>query len=170
VSSPAQPDWYLGWLEGSLRLFPAWQITILGHTIPEAFLPGVLMPTIFFGAMFLWPFIERRITGDREAHHLLDRPRDAPLRTGIGAGVLAFGAILTLAGSNDVAAAFFQAPVEDITLVLRILILAVPPVAGYSTYRLCRGLQRHEEDPVRKRHRATLRRTAAGGFEEEAAP
>jgi ubiquinol-cytochrome c reductase cytochrome b subunit len=165
VSSPAQPDWYLGWLEGSLRLFPAWQITLFGHTIGEPFLPAVVLPTAFFGLMFLWPFIERRLTGDREPHNLLDRPRDAPLRSGVGAGVLTFAAILTLAGSNDVAATFFQVPVEDITWLFRILILVLPPVVGYVTYRFCRRLAARAEYPVSGK-RVTVRRTPAGGFEE----
>ncbi|HEX2025504.1 MAG TPA: cytochrome bc complex cytochrome b subunit, partial [Actinomycetota bacterium] len=130
VSSPAQPDWYLGWLEGALRLFPAWDVEVFGREIPEVFWPGVVLPTVFFGVMLLWPFIERRLTGDRDPHHLLDRPRDAPLRSGIGAGVLTFAIVLTLAGSNDVLGPFFGVPVETVTTVLRALVLLLPPVVG----------------------------------------
>ena len=53
VSSPAQPDWYLGWLEGSLRLGPNWEPTILGVTIPSPFVPGILLPAIVFGGFTL---------------------------------------------------------------------------------------------------------------------
>jgi ubiquinol-cytochrome c reductase cytochrome b subunit len=104
VSSPAQPDWYLGWLEGALRIFPAWEIRALGHAIPNPFFPAVLLPTITFGLLYAWPFLEARLTGDREEHHLLDRARNHPVRTGIGAMALTFYTLLLLAGSNDILA------------------------------------------------------------------
>jgi ubiquinol-cytochrome c reductase cytochrome b subunit len=167
VSSPAQPDWYLGWLEGALRLFPPVDLEIFGHLIPEAFWPGVVMPTVFFSLMFAWPFIERRFTGDREAHHLLDRPRDAPLRSGVGAGVFTFAAILTVAGSNDVVGPFFRVAAEDVTRLFRVLIFPLPLVVGYGTYRLCRSLAGRDLHPIREPERVRLRRTSTGGFTEE---
>jgi quinol---cytochrome-c reductase cytochrome b subunit len=166
VSSPAQPDWYLGWLEGALRLFPDWELTMFGHQIPEIFWPGVALPTVFFGLMFVWPFIERRLTGDAAEHHLLDRPRDAPLRSGVGAGALTFAAVLTLAGSNDVLGPFLGIPVEDVTNAFRWVVLVLPLVAGYLTYRFCRSLSRRGERPIREPRHVTLRRTREGGFEE----
>ncbi|MGH2674267.1 MAG: cytochrome bc1 complex cytochrome b subunit [Actinomycetota bacterium] len=164
VSSPAQPDWYLGWLEGGLRLFPAWDVELFGHLIPELFWPGVVLPGVFFTAMLLWPWVERRITGDVAEHHLLDRPRDAPVRSGVGAGVLTFAGILTLAGSNDVLGPFLGIPVEDVTRAFRVLVLALPPLVGYLTYRGCRSLARRGEGPVGRR--VALRRSRTGGFEE----
>ncbi len=167
VSSPAQPDWYLGWLDGSLRLFPGWDLEVFGHTISEVFWPGVVMPGVFFGLMFAWPFIERRLTGDREAHNLLDRPRDAPLRAGVGAGALTFAAVLTLTGSNDVLGPFFGVTAEDLTRLFRVLVIVLPPVAGYVTYRVCRSLTGREVHPIRDPRRVSIRRTETGGFEEE---
>jgi ubiquinol-cytochrome c reductase cytochrome b subunit len=166
VSSPAQPDWYLGWLEGALRLFPAFDVELLGRLIPEAFWPGVVMPTIFFGLMFAWPFIERRLTGDRQAHHLLDRPRDAPLRSGVGAGVLTFAVLLTLAGSNDVLGPFFRVAAEDVTRLFQVLIFPLPLIAGFVTYRVCRSLRASDVHPIGRPERIRLRRTSAGGFTE----
>ncbi|MGH2725158.1 MAG: cytochrome bc1 complex cytochrome b subunit [Actinomycetota bacterium] len=167
VSSPAQPDWYLGWLEGALRLFPDWQIQAFEHTVSEVFWPGVVIPGLFFTIMFLWPWIERRITGDHGLHHLLDRPRDVPWRTGVGAAALAFTGILTLAGSNDVLGEFFGVPVEAVTRVFRVLVVVLPPVVGYGTYRLMRELKEREIHPIRGHRTITLRRTATGGFREE---
>ena len=164
VSSPAQPDWYLGWLEGALRLAPNWEIRLFGITIAEPFLPGVLLPGVFFGVMLLWPFIERRITGDDQDHHLLDSPRDAPWRSGVGAAVLTFTAVLTLAGSNDVLADFFRIPVENVTRVFRVLVFVGPLLAGVITYRICRELR--DLHPLREPRRAVLRRRPEGGFEE----
>jgi ubiquinol-cytochrome c reductase cytochrome b subunit len=166
VASPAQPDWYLGWLEGALRLAPAWEIRLFDHTVAEPFLPGVLFPAVFFAGILLWPFIERRLTGDRAEHHLLDRPRDAPWRTGLGVGVLAFAGVLTLAGSNDVLSVFFSVPVETITRSFRVAVLVLPPVAGYVAYRVARDLRERELHPVLGARRAVLMRTATGGFRE----
>ena len=75
----AQPDWYLGWLIGALRLMPGFDVTIAGRTIvPNPFWGGVLFPTIVFGSLLLWPSVERRLSGDRRFHNLIDRQRDAP--------------------------------------------------------------------------------------------
>ena len=87
----SQPDWYIGWLEGALRLMPPWEIRICGFEIPNPFFPGVLLPGITFRLLYAWPFLEARFTRDHAEHHLLDRPRDRPVRTATrrrGAGVL----------------------------------------------------------------------------------
>jgi ubiquinol-cytochrome c reductase cytochrome b subunit len=165
VSSPAQPDWYLGWIEGALRLAPNWEIRLFGYTIPEPFVPGVLLPSLFFLLMYLWPFIERRLTGDDDEHHLLDRPRDNPLRTGIGVGILTFTVVLTLAGSNDVLGSFFRIPVENVTRAFRVMIFLLPPLFGWIAFRVAGDLRDREE---RVGKRVMLVRTASGGFEEVA--
>jgi ubiquinol-cytochrome c reductase cytochrome b subunit len=167
VSSPAQPDWYLGWLEGALRLAPNWEIHLFGHTIAEPFLPGVVVPGLFFTILAAWPFIERRITKDDRPHNLLDKPRDAPLRSGVGAAGLTFMTILTFMGSNDVLSTLFNVPVETIDRIARVLILALPILLGYATYRLCLGLQRGDDHPVTAPVRVRIRRSASGGFETE---
>ena len=136
VSSPAQPDWYIGWLEGSLRLGPNWEPTILGVTIPSLFLPAIVVPTILFGGFTLWPFIEARLSGDRREHHLLQWPWQAPARLAIGSAVLTLFVVLTVAGGNDVLAAFLHVGLEDLTSVLRILVFVAPVVVGVVSYRL----------------------------------
>lgn len=164
VSAPAQPDWYVGWLEGALRLMPNWEIRALGHTIPEPFFPGVVVPGVLIAAYGLWPFIEQRVTGDREVHHFLDRARDAPGRSGVGAGGLAFLVVLTLAGSNDALARLFGVPVEVVTIVLRGLVLLVPAAVGWVTYVACRELKARDAHPAAAWH--TLRRGPGGGYVE----
>jgi quinol---cytochrome-c reductase cytochrome b subunit len=139
VSSPAQPDWYLGWLEGALRLFPNWEIRAFGHTVANPFFPAVLLPGITFLLLYLWPFIEGRFTGDRLHHELLDRPRDRPVRTGLGAAALTFYGVLFFAASNDVMAKLFHVSVTGVTWVFRILVLALPPVVGLGVYRFMLG-------------------------------
>jgi ubiquinol-cytochrome c reductase cytochrome b subunit len=140
VSSPAQPDWYLGWVEGALRLFPAWELRWSGWEIPNPFYPAVLLPGITFALLYAWPFIEARFTRDHEPHHVLDRARDRPVRTALGMATLTFYVVLFLAASNDLLAKTFALPVEAVTAVYRILAVALPPLVGWLTYRLMRSL------------------------------
>jgi ubiquinol-cytochrome c reductase cytochrome b subunit len=142
VTSPAQPDWYVGWLEGALRIFPPWEIRAFGHTVPNPFFPSILMPGITFVLLYAWPFLERAVTGDRAAHHLLDRPRDRPVRTAIGATALTFYGLLLLAGSNDVMARILHVPVSAVTRGLQIVVLLLPLLVGLVIYRLMRGYAR----------------------------
>jgi ubiquinol-cytochrome c reductase cytochrome b subunit len=168
VSAPAQPDWYIGWIEGMLRLFPPIEFTALGVTIPSPFIPGVLLPGILFGILTLWPFIEQRfLTHDDRFHELLDRPRDNALRTSLGvAGVLVF-VVATIAGGNDVASVILDVPVETMTNVLRVAIFVVPIIGFLVTYRICRELKRESlETAAPAAPRIVLRRTPDGGFEE----
>jgi ubiquinol-cytochrome c reductase cytochrome b subunit len=139
VSSPAQPDWYLGWLEGALRLFPNWEIRAFGHTVANPFFPTVLLPGVTFLLLYLWPFLEQRFTGDRLHHDLLDRPRDRPIRTGLGAAALTFYGVLFFAASNDVIAKLFQVPVTGVTWMFRILVIVLPPLIGFGVYRFMLG-------------------------------
>jgi ubiquinol-cytochrome c reductase cytochrome b subunit len=165
VSSPAQPDWYIGWLEGSLRLGPNWEPTILGVTIPTPFLPGIVLPTIIFGGLALWPFIEARVSGDHREHHLLDYPWQAPLRLAIGTAALTLFVVLTLAGANDVLAVLLRVHVEALTIAFRILAVAGPLVAGVIAYRVAREIRGRSGRPLGPDGGSVVRRNADGGFE-----
>jgi ubiquinol-cytochrome c reductase cytochrome b subunit len=143
VASPAQPDWYLGWLEGAL---PPWEIRIFGHVIANPFFPTVLLPGLTFLVLYAWPWIERRFTRDRAEHHILDRPRDNPMRTGVGVAALTFYAILFLAGSNDIIADLFAFPVGTVTRVMQVAVIVLPVIAGLATYRFMWGLKRTEAE------------------------
>jgi ubiquinol-cytochrome c reductase cytochrome b subunit len=142
VTSPAQPDWYVGWLEGALRIFPPWEIRAFGHTLANPFFPSILLPGITFAMLYAWPFLEQAVTKDRAHHNLLDRPRDRPVRTAIGATALTFYGLLLLAGSNDVMARILHVPVNAITSTLQILVLVLPILVGLLVHRLMRGYAR----------------------------
>jgi ubiquinol-cytochrome c reductase cytochrome b subunit len=167
VSGGSQPDWYLGWLEGALRLAPNWEIRVFGYQVPNPFFPAVLLPGIVFTAMFLWPAIERRITGDRDDHNLLNFPRDVPWRTALGVAVIAFMVVLTLAGGNDVIASLLNVSVESVTRILRVALALVPVVAFVTTERIARGLKETQAHPIRRSAPRVIRRTPSGGFEAE---
>ncbi|WP_067696210.1 cytochrome bc1 complex cytochrome b subunit [Nocardia jejuensis] len=142
VSAGTQPDFYMMWTDGFLRLFPAWEIYIFGHTIPGSFSVALMMPLIFT-LLIAYPWIEKRLTGDREVrHNLLQRPRDVPVRTAIGAMALSFYLVLTLACVNDIIALQFHISLNATTWIFRIGLLLLPPLAYFIAYRLCLGLQR----------------------------
>jgi len=170
VSSPAQPDWYVGWLDGALRVFPPFEPTILGVTIPSPFIPGVVFPTILFTLVALWPFVEERLTHDRREHHLLDRVWEYPVRTATGLAILTLFGVLTLAGGNDVLAFYFSTDLDALTRVFRVLIVVLPIVVWIITWRVCHRLRTLAASGIEPEppppSGVAVRRTAAGGFEE----
>jgi ubiquinol-cytochrome c reductase cytochrome b subunit len=141
----AQPDWYLGWLIGGLRLVPSWDFTIGGYTVvPNPFWGGAALPLVFFAFFYLWPWLERRYIGDYAYHNLVDRPRDAPARTAIGFAVLTCVFLVFLAGSADRVDVLFWLSYSAQIWVYRVLVFVGPAVAALIAYRVCVELQRGE--------------------------
>jgi len=167
---PAQPDWYVGWLEGALRLGPSFEPTIFGVTIPTPFIPGILVPGILFTILALWPFLERRFTHDTSEHHVLDWPWESPRRTGIGAAILTFFAVQMIAGANDVLATFLTIQVATLTLLLQIGQFVLPIAVGYAVYRLCRARRDRADRGLGDESGIAIQRNASGGFGEPEEP
>ncbi len=152
VSAASQPDWYVGWLEGALRVMPAWEVRAFGFELPNPFFAGVLLPSLTFGLLYLWPFIEARRTKDRSVHHLLDRPRDRPMRTALGVATLAFYSVLFIAGGSDVLATEFGLSVNQLIWSVRLSLFVVPVIAGAVAHRLCRDLAARDAEPPADDH------------------
>jgi ubiquinol-cytochrome c reductase cytochrome b subunit len=165
AASPAQPDYYAGWLEGALRISPNWEVHVLGHTVGELFLPAVVFPGVFFTILALWPFIEARVSRDRSWHHFAQKPREAPLRTGIGAAGLTFFTVLMLAGSNDVLAAFLGIEVDTLNRYLQVALFLLPVAVGIATFRICRDLRDRGARPIAHPEGSRISRNAQGGFD-----
>jgi ubiquinol-cytochrome c reductase cytochrome b subunit len=139
----AQPDWYLGWLIGALRLMPSWDFVIDGYTlVPNPFWGGIVFPGIVFTLLGAWPFLEARVTRDRRVHNVLDRPRDAPRRTAFGVALLTWVVLIFIAGSADRAEVFFGVPYVGQIWVYRVLVWVGPVIAYVITRRFCLELQR----------------------------
>ncbi|MBS1861155.1 MAG: cytochrome bc complex cytochrome b subunit [Actinobacteria bacterium] len=146
----AQPDWYLGWLIGALRLMPHFDIVIGDYTlIPNPFWGGVLFPGAVFGFLYLWPTIERRWSGDRRPHNLLDRPRDNPTRTAIGAAVFTLVVTVFFAGAADRAFVQFGVSYEFQLWMYRALAMLLPVVVFFATRATCRHLRDRGGHPAR---------------------
>ena len=167
VSAGAQPDWYMLFLEGSLRLMPGQtEYVIGGYTLSlNVLIPAVVIPGMLFTALAAWPFLEAYATGDKREHHVLDRPRNAPVRTASGVAILTAFFILVLAGANDLIATHFEMSLNDITWAFRILFFVAPVAAFWITKRICLGLQRRDRDLVLHGHEsATIVRLAHGEY------
>jgi ubiquinol-cytochrome c reductase cytochrome b subunit len=143
VSAGSQPDFYMMWTEGLQRLWPAWEIYIGRHTVPAAVGAAMIMGIVFV-LLTVYPFLERRFSGDYAHHNLLQRPRDVPVRTGIGAMAIAFYLVLTLGAMNDVIALKFNVSLNATTWIGRIGMVVLPVIVYFVTYRWCVGLQRSD--------------------------
>jgi len=159
----AQPDWYIGWLIGALRLMPNLEPAIGNHTIiPNPFWGGALFPLIVFAVMFAWPSLERRITGDHRRHDLLDRPRDHPIRTAVGAAFLSWVVIIFAVGSTD--RLFFRLHISYSAQIQfwRIGVWVLPIIIFFATRAICRSLQRSGSHPLRAWQGGIVQRDADG--------
>ena len=163
VSYAVQPDWYMGWLDGALRVMPSWEIHFPGHMIPNAFFPAILLPGITFNLIYAWPIIEAKFTGDHAEHHLLDRPRDRPLRTALGAAVFAFYFVLFGASATDVLAHYLSLSLNFVLVSFRVLCIVVPIIVFPVAYKICKELQGTPGAWKRKRPNIVYR-SADGGY------
>ena len=167
VTAGSQPDWYMGFADGALRLLPGWlEFTLLGYTFSMNIMPGalILLPLVYI-VVGVYPFVERWVTGDNREHHLLDRPRNAPVRTALGmAGITAYS-VLMFAASNDIMAIKLHMSINDITRFLQISFFVLPPLVFWCTKRICLSLQRADRHKVlHGRETGTIVRTPDGKF------
>ncbi|MFX4272711.1 cytochrome b [Propionibacteriaceae bacterium Y1685] len=172
VSAGSQPDWYMGWVEGAVRIMPNWEWHI-GHTTWSwnVFLPAVVLMGLLFTVMGLYPFIEQWITGDKSEHHLLERPRNNPTRTAFGVAAATCYILFLGAGGNDIIATTFHVSLNAVTYFMRGAVILLPIVAFIITKRVCIGLQRADRD--RLTHGAEtgiIRRAVDGGYSEKHVP
>ena len=145
ISAGSQPDFYMGFLEGSLRMFPSWTWDIGGHTVAwNVFVPALVILGLLFTALGVWPFAERWATGDHAYHHVNQKPRNAPTRTGLGMAGVVFYAVNWLEGANDLIAVHLQIPLFLTTEIARYAVFIGPVVAFWVTRRICIGLQRRD--------------------------
>ena len=173
VSAGAQPDWYMLFLEGALRLMPGQAEVVIGsYTLSlNIIVPAMIVPAVLLGALALFPFIEEYASGDHREHHLLDRPRNAPFRTASGVSLLTAFFILILAGSNDLIATHFHLSLNDITWTFRVMVFVAPAIAFWVTKRVCLGLQRRDREMVLHGHETgRIVRFASGEYIEVHAP
>jgi ubiquinol-cytochrome c reductase cytochrome b subunit len=166
ASNGAQPDWYLGWLIGGLRLMPNLEVRAFGRTlVPNPFWGGALFPTFVFAVLLAYPWIDRRLGRDRAVHHLLDRPRDHPWRTAFGSAFLTWVAAVFFAGSSDRAFYAFGISYQAQVHVYRVLVVVLPVLAFLVAKAICEELRRTRVHPARGGPGQVVVRRPDGGFE-----
>jgi ubiquinol-cytochrome c reductase cytochrome b subunit len=155
----------MGFSEGLIRIMPGWEINFAGHTLVlGVFIPLIVFPLVLT-AIAVYPFIESWVTGDKREHHLLDRPRNAPTRTGLGVAWISLYLILLVGGGNDLFATHFHLSINAITWVVRVSFFVLPPVAFIITKRICLGLQRRDREKVlHGRETGVIKRLPHGEF------
>ncbi|MFG2480317.1 cytochrome bc complex cytochrome b subunit [Streptomyces fagopyri] len=165
VSAGSQPDWYMGVADGLLRVMPGWEIDFWGHTLALDNLIPLLAGAGLFLAMGAYPFIEAWVTGDDRDQHVLDRPRNRPVRTGLGAAWISFYLVALVGAANDIIAVRLHVGVESVTWAVRVALFAVPPAAYAVARRWALGLQRKDRDEVlHGRETGMIRRLPHGEF------
>ncbi|WP_035805604.1 cytochrome bc1 complex cytochrome b subunit [Kitasatospora mediocidica] len=165
VSTDAQPDWYMGFAEGLIRVMPGWEVRAWGHTLNlGVFIPLMLFPLVL-ALIAAYPFIEGWIIGDKREHHILDRPRNVPVRTGLGAAWITLYVVLLIGGGNDLIATHFHLSLNDITYFVRVGSFVLPIAVFYITKRWCLGLQRRDKEKVlHGRETGVIKRLPHGEF------
>jgi ubiquinol-cytochrome c reductase cytochrome b subunit len=147
VSAGTQPDWYIGFADGALRLAPSnWDIHLLGHTWSFGILAPIGVLGLFIVLVAIYPFIEAWITGDKREHHIAQRPRNAATRTAIGAAGVVFYAVLWAAASSDIIATHFMLTMEGVIRFLQISLILAPVLVYFVTKRICLALQKKDRE------------------------
>lgn len=172
VTAGSQPDWYMGWPDGLLRIMPPLETHLWGYTISwNIMIPILIMPLLLWTVVLLLPFVEAWITGDEREHHLLQRPREAPTRTGVMAALVTFYGLAWAAGGNDIIAITMHLSINQITYVLRVAIVVGPIVAFLITRRWCLSLQRRDQETVLHGYESgVIVRSPDGGYAEKHLP
>ena len=147
VSAGTQPDWYIGFADGALRLVPPHlEFVLWGHTYPINVLLPLLVLPLFLAVVAFYPFVEGWITGDKREHHIAERPRNAPTRTAIGAAGVTFYAVLWAAASSDLIATHFLLSIEGVIHTMQALLFAGPVIAYFLAKRICLALQKKDRE------------------------
>ncbi len=172
VTAGSQPDWYMGWPDGALRIMPGIESELFGYTLSwNVLVPIIILPGLMFTILLLLPFIENWITGDKRDHHLLERPRDAPTRTALMVALMTFYGLMWMAGGNDIIAIRFNLSINQITYFMRVAVFVGPVIAFIIARRWCISLQRHDKEQVLHGYETgVIMRSAEGGYTERHAP
>jgi ubiquinol-cytochrome c reductase cytochrome b subunit len=172
VTAGSQPDWYMGWVEGAVRIMPNWESQFFGLTWSwNVFIPAVLLMGLLFAILSFYPFVEHWVTKDEREHHLLQRPRNAPVRTAFGVAAMTAYGVLWIAGGNDIIATKFNLDIYMISWFSRIGVFVLPVLAFIVTKRICIGLQRHDQERLLHGYETgIITRSVDGAYAERHSP
>ncbi|HYI58166.1 MAG TPA: cytochrome bc complex cytochrome b subunit [Microlunatus sp.] len=172
VTAGSQPDWYMGFVEGAIRIMPNWETNLANTTWSwNVAIPGFGLMGAMFGLMAVYPFIERWVTGDNTEHHVLERPRNNPTRTAFGVAAMTCYGLFWIGGGNDLVATQFHVSLNSVTYFLRVMVFVGPVIAFIVTKRICIGLQRSDEERLlHGAESAIIVRDPSGSYSEAHVP
>jgi cytochrome b-561 len=125
------PDWFLMWGYGFLKLTPSWlSFDILGIHISAEFIGGLALPSVIFGLVALWPFIDY----ESDPIHFTADPLERPLQTGVGVAGVVFIMLASIAGMDVIVADIVGMTTAQLKPYLIASLLAGPVVAGLVVY------------------------------------
>ena len=169
ISAGAVPDWYMGFLDGGLRIMPAWELPVAGHPLALGVLiPGLVVPALLFTCLAAYPMADRRIVGGRPPRGLLPpTPAGLANRTAAGVAGITFYGLLWAAAANDQIAYHLHLDLYTVTWIFRVLVPAGPVLAFLLTRVICQragrpatrrgtarpGNRADREEPARRLHR-----------------
>jgi ubiquinol-cytochrome c reductase cytochrome b subunit len=164
----SRPPWYLGFLDGAVRLMPPWEVDVFGYTLTlSVLIPVMVLPGVLLASLALYPWFEQWATGDRRDPDVLDRPRDMPVRTALVAAFVAFYLVLWLAGASDVLATLLHVPLDPLVRFLQVAVVVAPPLAFWATKRIILGLRLRDLEELRHGHATGIVVVSLeGGFSE----
>ncbi|WP_258131984.1 ubiquinol-cytochrome c reductase cytochrome b subunit [Microbacterium sp. MYb62] len=149
ISAGTQPDWYIGFADGALRLAPPnWDVVMFERTWSFGIIVPVAVMGLFIVTVAIYPFLEAWVTGDKREHHIAERPRNAATRTAIGVAGMIFYAVLWAAASSDLIATHFMLTMEGVIHTLQALLVLGPILGYFVTKRICLALQKKDREIV----------------------
>ena len=168
VTAGSQPDWYMGFVEGAIRIMPNWESHIGNTTWSwNVAIPGLGLMGLMAVSMMVYPFVEQWVTGDKSEHHILDRPRNVPTRTAFGVAAMTCYGLFWIGGGNDIVATQFDVSLNSVTYFLRVMVFVGPVIAFIITKRICIALQRADaERLLHGSESAIIVRDPSGGYSE----
>jgi ubiquinol-cytochrome c reductase cytochrome b subunit len=169
ISAGSVPDWYMGFLDGPLRIMPAWELSIAGHPLAlDVLIPGLVVPALFFTCLAVYPMADRRIAGGGPPHGLLPpTPADPANRTAAGVAGLTFYGLLWAAAANDQIAYHLHLDLYTVTWIFRVLVLVGPALAFLITRVICHALADRRRDEERHgRETGRIVMNPQGGYDE----
>jgi ubiquinol-cytochrome c reductase cytochrome b subunit len=169
ISAGSVPDWYMGFLDGGLRIMPGWEISLGGNVLaPDVLIPAVIVPGLFFTLLAAYPLLDGWIAGGRPPRGLLPpRPADPANRIGVGVAGITFYGLLWAAAANDEIAYHLHIPLFTVTWAFRVLVLTGPALAFALTRMICHAAQaRRRAEAERGAETGRIVMTPEGGFTE----
>jgi ubiquinol-cytochrome c reductase cytochrome b subunit len=123
---------------------PPFEPHIGGYTLAgNPFFGGLLFPTVVFGVLYTWPWLEQRfLTRDLRRHDLLDQPRDNPVRTAFGAAFFTWVAVVFFAGAADRLFVAIDVPYSRQVWIFRAAFFVAPAVVYVIVRRSLRARSR----------------------------